>query len=121
MDEDGNLPIHISCSTCGINTIDVWHERGFDFTVKNRSGKNCVFAACKFGHVVVLEKLRSFGVSLIAEKPNGQSVLLYPMCRGNTEAFLYLLGFYIDEGKLQSNSKLVKELVEILTQMRRLT
>ena len=115
MDEDGNLPIHISCSTCGLHTLQVWHDRGYDFEVKSRNGKNCVFSACKFGHVDVLEKLRTFGVSLIAEKPNGQSVLLYPMCRGNTDAFLYLLRYYKEHGKLQNNPKFVKEIIQILT------
>lgn len=76
-----------------------------------------MFAACKFGHVTVLEKLRSFGVSLIAQKPNGQSVLLYPMCRGNTDAFLYLLRYYIEHDKLQNDPKFVREIIEILTQM----
>ena len=100
--------------------MDVWHQRGFDFTVKSRSGKNCVFAACKFGHVTALEKLRSYGVSLISEKPNGQSVLIYAMCRGNTDAFLYLLDYYIEHGKLQNDPKFVTEVVETLTQMSRL-
>lgn len=96
----------------------MWHKRGFDFGVKNRQGKNCVFAACKFGHAVVLDKLHNYGVSLITEKPNGMSVLLYPMCRGNTDAFLYLLRYYIDRGQLENVPDLVKSYVEIICQMR---
>lgn len=111
MDEDGNLPIHISCSTCGIRTIEVWHERGFDFNVKSRSGKDCVFAACKFGHAQVLRLLQSYGVSLKKEKPNGHSVLGYAFCRGNIDAFEYLLDYYLQAGHLQSDPGLTREML----------
>lgn len=87
--------------------------------MKNRQGKNCVFAACKFGHVIILEKLHSYGVSLIAEKPNGESVLLYSMCKGNTDAFLYLLKYYMDRGLLDNNPRFVQANVEIIGQMRK--
>lgn len=78
-----------------------------------------MFAACKFGHVVILETLHSYGINLICEKPNGQSVMLYPMCRGNTDAFLYLLRYYMDRGQLENNPEFVRANVEIIAQMRR--
>jgi hypothetical protein len=30
-DYDGYMPIHVSCSTSGMDTLAVWHEIGADF------------------------------------------------------------------------------------------
>lgn len=82
----------------------MWNERKYDFNIKSKSGKNCVFAACKFGHVEVLKMLQSYGMSLKAEKPNGDTVLGYALCRGNIDAFLYLLNYYIENNHLSKTT-----------------
>ena len=82
--------------------MDVWFKRGFDFEVKSRSGKNCVFAACKFGHVPILKKLEEFGIKLKAISPKGREVLCYALVRGNIDAFIYLLNYYQANGHLDS-------------------
>jgi ankyrin repeat protein len=54
-DEDGNLPIHISCTTGGLKTLEMWKKLGWDFGIKNKQGKSCVEVCCRYDHPVGLK------------------------------------------------------------------
>ena len=60
--------------------------------------------------------LESYGVSLKAEKPNGQSVLGYSLARGNIDAFLYLLDYYLRKNIIQEDKSLILNILDLLTQ-----
>lgn len=94
--------------------MEVWRELGYDFNRKNRSGKNCVFAACKFGHVEALNLLESYGICLYAKKPNGHTALGYALCRGSIDAFEYLLDYYISHNYMREDTNLMRDILTIL-------
>ncbi len=48
----------------------------------------------------ILEKLRSYGVSLNATNAKGP-VICYALKRGNIDAFAYLLGYYLEYGYIE--------------------
>lgn len=58
-DKDGNNAIHISASTCALDSLKVWREYFGNeiFKVKNDDGLDCMLAATEFGHCEVIEYL----------------------------------------------------------------
>lgn len=96
-DADGNLPIHISCTTGGFGTLKVWHELGWDFSVENSQGKSCLFLCCRYDHPKALTFLEQIGGNMFAPNKDGISGLEYCLFRGSCRCFLYLLMYRLEE------------------------
>lgn len=104
-DEDGNLPIHISCTTSGLDTLKIWHEKGWDFNIENSQGKSCLFLCCRYDHPGSIQFLESITLDILRPNKHGVHPLEYCVTRGSFSCFDYLLSFRL--------KKLPNELLDV--------
>lgn len=99
--------MHISCTTAGMQTLQIWHQRGVDFYLENAHGKSPLFLCCRYNHPNAILFLEKIGIDILKENKAGLHPIEYSMVRGSFLCFDLLLKYKLDKrrGKAEEVDK----------------
>ena len=125
IDNDGNKAVHISCSTCGLETQKIWYESYGQEILKTRNehGQDCIGIICEYGHYEILNyQIDTCKLSPISFKTSTNEFMLYTaLLNKNFKIVSYQFKTILDQENLagqiiKDNPEIPSDFLRVLRQ-----